>query len=111
MLTQDICYLYDSIAVYAEYGGIVFAEEEGKNIARALGEKNKVRPSPHSLIQNIDLTNLGRDPTEPRARLNRQHRRRSGLPLRASRPRLRHPAPSRSRACRQSGTDEAHRDR
>lgn len=42
MLNQDICTLYDSIAVYAEYGGIVFAEEEGRNIARALGPKNKV---------------------------------------------------------------------
>lgn len=42
MLNQDICYLYDSIAVYSSYGGIVFAEEEGKNIARALGPKNKV---------------------------------------------------------------------
>jgi len=42
MLNQDICTLYDSIAVYAEYGGIVFAEEEGRNIARALGTKNKV---------------------------------------------------------------------
>lgn len=42
MLNQDICYLYDSIAVYSSYGGIVFAEEEGKNIARALGLKNKV---------------------------------------------------------------------
>jgi len=42
MLNQDICTLYDSIAVYAEYGGIVFAEEEGRNIARALGETNKV---------------------------------------------------------------------
>ena len=42
MLNQDICDLYDSIAVYAEYGGIVFAEEEGKNIAKSLGAKNKV---------------------------------------------------------------------
>lgn len=42
MLNQDICYLYDSIAVYSSYGGIVFAEEEGKNIARAIGPKNKV---------------------------------------------------------------------
>jgi ribulose-5-phosphate 4-epimerase/fuculose-1-phosphate aldolase len=42
MLNQDICDLYDSIAVYASYGGIVFAEEEGRNIAKALGEKNKV---------------------------------------------------------------------
>ena len=43
MLNQDICTLYDSIAVYADYGGIVFAAEEGKNIAKALGMKNKVR--------------------------------------------------------------------
>jgi hypothetical protein len=42
MLHQDMCTLYDSIAVYASYGGIVFAEEEGRNIAKALGEKNKV---------------------------------------------------------------------
>jgi ribulose-5-phosphate 4-epimerase/fuculose-1-phosphate aldolase len=42
MINQDICDLYDSIAVYAQYGGIVFAEEEGKNIANALGTKNKV---------------------------------------------------------------------
>lgn len=42
MLNQDITYLYDSVAVYSAYGGIVFAEEEGKNIARALGTKNKV---------------------------------------------------------------------
>lgn len=49
MLNQDICTLYDSIAVYAAYGGIVFAEEEGKNIARALGEKNKVRFTPFLL--------------------------------------------------------------
>jgi hypothetical protein len=46
MLTQDITYLYDSIAVYSAYGGIVFAEEEGKNIARALGSKNKVTCPP-----------------------------------------------------------------
>lgn len=43
MLNQDVCILYDSVAVYNEYGGIVFAEEEGKNIATALGTKNKVR--------------------------------------------------------------------
>lgn len=42
MLNQDICYLYNAIAVYASYGGIVFAEEEGRNIAKSLGEKNKV---------------------------------------------------------------------
>jgi len=42
MLSQDICLLHDSIAVYSSYGGIVFAEEEGRNIARALGLENKV---------------------------------------------------------------------
>lgn len=42
MLNQDICNFYEAHAVYAEYGGIVFAEEEGRNIARALGEGNKV---------------------------------------------------------------------
>lgn len=42
MLNQDICNLHNSIAVYASYGGIVFAEEEGRNIAAALGPTNKV---------------------------------------------------------------------
>ena len=42
MINQDICDLHDSIAVYSDYGGIVFAGEEGQNIARALGPKNKV---------------------------------------------------------------------
>jgi ribulose-5-phosphate 4-epimerase/fuculose-1-phosphate aldolase len=42
MLNQDICTLHNAISVYASYGGIVFAQEEGQNIARALGEKNKV---------------------------------------------------------------------
>jgi hypothetical protein len=45
MLSQDICLLHDSIAVYSSYGGIVFAEEEGRNIARALGPRNKVLPT------------------------------------------------------------------
>lgn len=49
MLNQDICYLYNAIAVYAEYGGIVFAEEEGKRIAKSLGDKNKV----HLLSQSL----------------------------------------------------------
>lgn len=67
MLNQDICYLYDSIAVYSSYGGIVFAEEEGRNIARALGPKNKVRVLPTSQIGN-QLTSplLGRNPSQSR---------------------------------------------
>ena len=45
MLNQDICTLYDSIAVYSSYGGIVSGQDEGRNIATALGEKNKVQHS------------------------------------------------------------------
>jgi len=54
MLNQDITYLYDSIAVYSAYGGIVFAEEEGRNIARALGSKNKV-----AILLNHGLLSTG----------------------------------------------------
>ncbi|KAJ5054334.1 uncharacterized protein L3040_000610 [Drepanopeziza brunnea f. sp. 'multigermtubi'] len=54
MLNQDICTLYNSIAVYNEYGGIVFAEEEGKNIATALGTKNKV-----AILMNHGLLSTG----------------------------------------------------
>ncbi|ERS96299.1 hypothetical protein HMPREF1624_07208 [Sporothrix schenckii ATCC 58251] len=36
MLTQDVCTLYGKHAVYAQYGGIVFADEEGERIAAAL---------------------------------------------------------------------------
>lgn len=59
MLNQDICTLYNSIAVYALYGGIVFAEEEGKNIAKALGEKNKVLMTFVYLIRRFRLQLTG----------------------------------------------------
>lgn len=66
MLNQDICTLYDSIAVYDSYGGIVFAEEEGRNIARALGSKNKVRnlnsaqtaPSPFPFLPRLTINKI-----------------------------------------------------
>jgi ribulose-5-phosphate 4-epimerase/fuculose-1-phosphate aldolase len=54
MLNQDICYIYDAIAVHAEYGGIVFAEEEGRNIAKSLGTKNKV-----AILLNHGLLSTG----------------------------------------------------
>ncbi|KAI9739395.1 MAG: hypothetical protein M1818_005083 [Claussenomyces sp. TS43310] len=41
MLSQDICNFHKAHTVYAAYGGIVFAPEEGKNIAQALGKHNK----------------------------------------------------------------------
>lgn len=42
MLNQDICNFHGALAVYADYGGIVFAQDEGKNIAKSLGSHNKV---------------------------------------------------------------------
>jgi hypothetical protein len=42
MLTQDVCNFYKCLAVYDDYGGIVDSEEEGKNIAKSLGKRNKV---------------------------------------------------------------------
>jgi len=35
MLTQDACKFYKSCAVYNQYGGVVLASEEGKQIAEA----------------------------------------------------------------------------
>lgn len=51
MLTQDICNFYKCLAVYDQYGGIAFAEEEGKNIAKALGTSSKVGTSPPWLVR------------------------------------------------------------
>ncbi|KAI1107305.1 arad-like aldolase/epimerase [Jackrogersella minutella] len=41
MLNQDVCNFHNAHAVYARYGGIVFAAEEGEHIAEALGPRNK----------------------------------------------------------------------
>ena len=41
MLTQDVCNFYKAHAVYDDYGGIVFAGDEGERIAAALGAKHK----------------------------------------------------------------------
>ncbi|KAJ3527820.1 hypothetical protein NM208_g10516 [Fusarium decemcellulare] len=41
MITQDVCNFYDALAVYDDYGGIVFAGDEGTRIAASLGAKNK----------------------------------------------------------------------
>ncbi|CAG8979304.1 hypothetical protein HYALB_00002427 [Hymenoscyphus albidus] len=54
MTCQDLCTLYDSIAVYSSYGGIVFAADEGKNIAASLGTKNKV-----AILLNHGLLSTG----------------------------------------------------
>ncbi|CAA9961022.1 hypothetical protein CFE70_004403 [Pyrenophora teres f. teres 0-1] len=42
MINQDVCYLYgEAQAVYEDFGGVVFTEEEGKRLAKALGPKGK----------------------------------------------------------------------
>jgi ribulose-5-phosphate 4-epimerase/fuculose-1-phosphate aldolase len=54
MLSQDICNFHNALAVYAAYGGIVFAEEEGRNIAKALGSHNK-----GAILMNHGLLTVG----------------------------------------------------
>lgn len=54
MITQDICDVYGTLAVDNEYGGIVTAEEEGRQIARALGLKGKA-----ALLLNHGLISVG----------------------------------------------------
>ena len=42
MLNQDVCYFYgEAQAVYHQFGGIVFSEEEGLRLAASLGPKGK----------------------------------------------------------------------
>ncbi|KAF2028880.1 arad-like aldolase/epimerase [Setomelanomma holmii] len=42
MINQDVTYFYgDAQAVYNEFGGVVFSEEEGARLAAALGSKGK----------------------------------------------------------------------
>lgn len=55
MLTQDACkFLGDAHAVYDSYGGVVLAEEEGANIARALGPRGK-----GCILKNHGLLTVG----------------------------------------------------
>ncbi|KAH7040776.1 class II aldolase [Microdochium trichocladiopsis] len=54
MLNQDICFLHEHHAVYAQYGGIVFGEDEGEKIADALGAHNKA-----AILMNHGLITVG----------------------------------------------------
>ncbi|THH12504.1 hypothetical protein EW146_g7629 [Bondarzewia mesenterica] len=54
ILTQDSCLFYDNLGVYKNFGGIVLANEEGENIATALGPKWKT-----CILQNHGLLTLG----------------------------------------------------
>ncbi|TVY43276.1 Meiotically up-regulated protein 14 protein, partial [Lachnellula occidentalis] len=50
MLNQDVCYFYNAHSVYADYGGIAFAEGEGKLIAESLGQGKAVILMNHGLL-------------------------------------------------------------
>ncbi|KAH7024764.1 class II aldolase/adducin N-terminal [Microdochium trichocladiopsis] len=54
MLVQDMCYFYDDLSVYEGFGGTVLAKEEGMNLARALGPKNK-----NIILQNHGILTCG----------------------------------------------------
>ncbi|GAA5856398.1 hypothetical protein JCM8547_008726 [Rhodosporidiobolus lusitaniae] len=53
-LVQDSAFFYDNLAVYPKFGGIVLAADEGANIAKAMGPKNKT-----AILQNHGLLTLG----------------------------------------------------
>lgn len=54
MLNQDSCMFYEDLAVYAAFGGVVLAPEEGVNIARALGPRSK-----NIILQNHGILTCG----------------------------------------------------
>ena len=53
IITQDSCQFYNDHVVYQQFNGIVLAVEEGKNIAKALGNKKA------ALLQNHGLLTVG----------------------------------------------------
>lgn len=50
MLTQDACKFYNAHSVYASYGGVVLAAEEGDRIAKALGDGKACILMNHGLL-------------------------------------------------------------
>lgn len=52
--TQDSCAFYGQCALYENFGGVVLAEEEGNNIANALGDKNRAL-----ILQNHGILSAG----------------------------------------------------
>ncbi|PSS15281.1 hypothetical protein M430DRAFT_104180 [Amorphotheca resinae ATCC 22711] len=49
-LTQDACNFYNDHVLYENFGGVVLASEEGKNIAKALGSKRAALLGNHGLL-------------------------------------------------------------
>lgn len=54
MIHQDVCMFYGTQAVYNSFGGVVLSDEEGKNLVKALGDKNNVL-----LLQNHGILTVG----------------------------------------------------
>jgi ribulose-5-phosphate 4-epimerase/fuculose-1-phosphate aldolase len=54
MINQDSCMFYNDLAVYANFGGVVFAKEEGSRLADALGATKK-----NIILQNHGLLTSG----------------------------------------------------
>ncbi|GAK62268.1 class II aldolase/adducin domain containing protein [Moesziomyces antarcticus] len=52
--TQDSCAFYKQCALYENFGGVVLADEEGNNIAKALGDKNRAL-----VLQNHGILSAG----------------------------------------------------
>ncbi|KAI0636766.1 arad-like aldolase/epimerase [Trametes polyzona] len=50
IITQDSCAFYQDHGMYDQYGGVVLSEEEGENIAKALGNKKAVILQNHGLL-------------------------------------------------------------
>ncbi|KAE8380021.1 class II aldolase/adducin N-terminal [Aspergillus bertholletiae] len=55
MITQDACNFYGKLGVYIEHGGIALAQDEGKQIAKALGDDKMA-----CILQNHGLLTVGR---------------------------------------------------
>ncbi|OJJ29771.1 hypothetical protein ASPWEDRAFT_55346 [Aspergillus wentii DTO 134E9] len=53
IISQDACAFHNDHVVYKQFNGVVLAEEEGKNIAAALGNKKA------ALLQNHGLLTVG----------------------------------------------------
>ncbi|KAF3769550.1 hypothetical protein M406DRAFT_354048 [Cryphonectria parasitica EP155] len=58
IITQDACAFHDDHTVYESFNGIVLAAEEGRNIARCIGDKKA------ALLQNHGLLTVGRNVDE-----------------------------------------------
>jgi len=58
IITQDSCAFHNDHVVYKQFKGVVLAEEEGKHIAEALGDKKA------ALLQNHGLLTVGQSVEE-----------------------------------------------